>query len=126
MEPKKVLIVDDVKDLSDALLDLVEFKGFKGITASNGAEGIEVALREHPDLILLDYRMPDMNGFDVMRKLRQDEWGKTVRIIFLTASQTPDDIPEDLDISPEDILNKSTWGIENLGKKIEEELNIQQ
>lgn len=123
MEPKKVLIIDDTTDLADALRDIVEFKGHIGLTAASGGEGLEIALREHPNLILLDIRMPDMDGFEVFRRLRQDEWGKNVKIVFLTASVTPEGIPEDITIDPGDFLMKTQWGVGNLADKIEEKLN---
>lgn len=123
MEPKKVLIIDDTEDLRDAIIQIIDFKGYKGFAAANGVEGIEIALREHPDLILLDLIMPDMNGFDVLRSLRKDEWGKNANIVVLTAQELKDGIPEDIEIRPEDFLTKSQWGIENLGKMIEEKLN---
>lgn len=122
MQPKKVLIIDDMVDLAETLKDLVTFKGYHGISATNGTEGIEVALREHPDLILLDIRMPDIDGFEVMRRLRQDPWGKDANIVFLTASTSIDEVPADLSINPEDFLTKAQWGVENIAAKIKEKI----
>ena len=122
MEPKKILIIDDTKDLADTLAEVVSFKGYQSIVATNGADGIETALREHPDLILLDIRMPDIDGFEVLRRIRKDEWGKTAKIVFLTASVSYDEVPTDLNVDKSDFLLKTQWGMGNITKKIEEKL----
>jgi DNA-binding response OmpR family regulator len=122
-EKAKILIVDDAKDLSDAIGDILKFKGYQTIVAHDGASAITIALEEHPDLILLDLRMPGLTGFDVIRKLREDDWGKTVKILMLTAVDRVDDIPADLAIKPEDYLMKSRWGIDNIAQRIEKKLS---
>lgn len=122
MSQKKILVIEDSKDLADSLEDMLNFKGYQALKATDGATGLVLALSERPDLILLDLRLPDIDGFQIYRKLRSDEWGKTVRILVLTAADTSENIPDDLDLKEEDILHKSHWGIDNLAVKIEEEL----
>ena len=121
-EKAKILIVDDAKDLSDAIGDILQFKGYQTIVSHDGASAITIALEEHPDLILLDLRMPGLTGFDVIRKLHEDDWGKTVKILMLTAVDRVDEIPADIDIKPEDYLMKSRWGIDNIAQRIEKKL----
>jgi DNA-binding response OmpR family regulator len=79
-----VLIVEDDPVLLDMYKDKFEFSQFKVNTAVDGEQGLELALREHPELILLDLVMPKMNGTTMMEKLRTDAWGKNVSIIVLT------------------------------------------
>ena len=87
---KKILIVEDEPSMVKVLSDKFLREGFLVSTAKNGEEGLASALREHPDLMLLDIVMPKMSGLEVMEKLRTDEWGKTAAIILLT-NLSPDD-----------------------------------
>jgi DNA-binding response OmpR family regulator len=119
---KKILIIEDVPQLADSLEDLLTFKGYVALKSRSGSEGLDIALTEKPDLILLDLRLPDIHGFDVLRKLRADEWGKTARVLILTASDVEDRVPKDISVPPEMILHKSLWGIDNLAARIEEEV----
>lgn len=80
----KILIVDDDKLLLNATSDAIEQAGYETILAHDGKEGLETALSTHPDLIILDYNMPELNGIQLIEKLRQDEWGKDVNVILAT------------------------------------------
>jgi DNA-binding response OmpR family regulator len=122
MLQKKILIIEDSPDLADSLEDLLKFKGYEAIKSNDGKRGLAIALLEKPDLILLDLKLPDIDGFEVYRRLRKDDWGKTARVIILTASDTSDTVPADIDIELNDIIHKSHWGIENLAARIEGEL----
>ncbi len=81
---KKVLVVDDDNNLRKVLIDKLTLSGFDIVEASNGKEGLEKALETHPDVILLDILMPIMNGQQMLKALREDEWGKKVKVIMLT------------------------------------------
>ena len=89
---KKILIIDDEKDFIDTLAERLAAKGFKIIEAFNGKDGLEKAHTEKPDMILLDIIMPEMNGYDVCRKLKLDESYKNIPIIMLTAKFQPNDV----------------------------------
>ncbi len=73
---KTILVVEDEKILRDAVTDILRLKNFLSLEARNGKEGVELALREHPDLILLDLIMPAMDGMAAFKKIRQDAWGR--------------------------------------------------
>ena len=75
-QSKKILIVDDEEKLQQKLADACSREGFVALGASNGEEGLSLALREHPDLILLDLEMPKMDGVEMLQQLRKDECGK--------------------------------------------------
>ncbi len=125
---KKILIVEDERPLSQALVKKLTLEGFATLTAKNGEEGLGVALREHPDLILLDIAMPIMDGLTMMKKLRQEnEWGKHVPIILLTNLSADDDkINQAItDNEPAYYLVKSNWTISDLVEKIRERLSRQ-
>lgn len=83
-EPK-LLIVEDEPDIREALVDMFKMHSFIVYTATNGQEGLDVALREKPDIILLDLNMPVMNGHEALRRLRNDPWGKSVKVVVLSA-----------------------------------------
>lgn len=123
---KKILIIEDEKSLRGALVDILLLKGFIPLEAKNGKEGIKLALKEHPDLILLDLIMPEMDGMMMFHKIRKDSWGAQVPIVILTnLSQTkewftPDMAPH----KPTYYLIKSDWKLHDIEKKIEEILAL--
>lgn len=80
----KILIVDDEKLLLDLYHDILVENGFEVIMTTNSKEGIELAKREIPDIILLDILMPEMNGFDVAKILKSDDTMKNIPIYLLT------------------------------------------
>jgi len=83
---KKVLVIDD--NLSNLMLekDLLEVAGFEVLEAENAADGIAIARREKPDIIIMDVRLPDMRGSEAARILRQDKMTSAIPIVFVTAS----------------------------------------
>lgn len=87
---KTILIVEDEVSQRKVLSAYLTKKGFSILEAADGEEGLTIALAQHPDVILLDVRMPKMDGMTMMHKLRADEWGKTVSIIILSNYDTSD------------------------------------
>lgn len=81
---KKVLIIEDEQVVREIFKDELERQGFFIIEAKDGEEGMEKAIDEHPDVVLLDLIMPRMAGKEFCRQLRQRDWGKKVPIIVLT------------------------------------------
>ena len=132
LENKKILVIEEVEDdahLREVLRDKLAHEGFSVLQAKNGQEGLETALREHPDLILLDIAMPGMDGITMMEKLRQtDEWGKRVPIILLTNLSVDDErINQAIaDYDPAYYLVKSDWTIDALVGKIRDRLSGQE
>lgn len=122
---KKILIVEDEVSLLNALCDKLTGEGFTVLKAKNGEEGLEVALREHPDLILLDIVMPVMDGVTMLGLLRKDTWGKDVEVIILTNLNEPEKVAEVLEKEARDYLVKSDWTLQNVVKKIRERLGIE-
>ncbi|HVA97235.1 MAG TPA: response regulator [Candidatus Acidoferrales bacterium] len=81
---KTILIIEDDNVISDMYRDKFMLSNFTVMTAEDGQKGLDLALKEKPDLILLDLALPKLKGMDVMGTLRTSEWGKTVPIIVLT------------------------------------------
>lgn len=82
---KRILIVEDEPDIREAMAEALTQENFTVFTASNGKDGLTQALKEKPDLILLDIVMPIMNGHEMLSKLRNDPWGNTAKVIMLTS-----------------------------------------
>jgi len=126
---KKILVIEEVEDdatLRNVLHDKLSLEGFKILEAKNGREGLATALREHPDLIVLDLAMPEMDGITMMGKLRQaNAWGKKVPIIILTnLSVDNESINQAIaDDEPAYYLVKSNWSMADLVEKIKERIS---
>ena len=102
----KILIVDDVVSNVLLLKILLTNEKFQVCTASNGNMCIEMAKSEHPDLILLDVMMPDLNGFDTTVILKKDAETQEIPIIFLTARNNPSDLVKGFQVGANDFLTK--------------------
>ncbi len=92
MKKPTVLIVEDDKNIRELYADAFILAGVQVLTATNGKEGVESALREHPDAILMDIMMPEMNGHEAMNKIRRDAWGKGAKVVYLTNMSDPENI----------------------------------
>ena len=82
---KKILLVDDDADIRFIYSTKLDSLGYASLQAEGGAQGIEVAKKERPDVILLDVMMPNMNGFQVLEKMKEFPEIKDIPVIFLTA-----------------------------------------
>ena len=124
---RTILIVEDEKSLRDAIVDILRLKDFNPLEAKNGKEGVGIALGKHPDLILLDLVMPEMDGMTALKKIREDAWGEKVPVIILTnLSATKEQLVEDMVThKPMHYLIKSDWKLHDVVKKIEEILEMQ-
>jgi len=121
-QKKKILIVDDDGSLRSVLKDKISHEGFTALTANDGEEGLKVGIKEKPDLILLDVIMPKVNGIKMLKKLRENDWGKTVPVLLLSNDDDPEHIRETLKDNATDYLIKSDWELEDIIKKIKETL----
>lgn len=120
--PKKILIVEDEEDLRQALFDELAREKYDVSVAPNGKEGLALALRLHPDLILLDIIMPEMDGMTMLKQLRTDEWGKTAQVVMLTNLNATDKILQQvIEDEPSYYLVKSDWKITDIVNKVKEE-----
>ncbi len=100
----RILIAEDEPDMAMGLRDNLQFEGFEVLEATDGAQAIEVAKTQRPDLILLDIMMPKVDGFEVCRQVR--EAGFNVPIIMLTARSQEVDIVRGLEMGADDYMTK--------------------
>jgi len=81
---KTILIIEDEIAYVKLLNDQLSSKGYTVIEAHDGQTGLQMALREQPNLILLDIRLPKMDGLTVLHEIRKDPWGRDANVIILT------------------------------------------
>ena len=104
MDRKKVLIVEDEKNIVDILRFNLQKEGYTTLEAYDGKAGLELALGENPDLILLDLMLPVMNGFEVCRTIRDK--GLNTPVLIITARETEQDKILGLELGADDYITK--------------------
>ena len=88
----KILIIDDESDITETLSYMLQARNFDVVTANSGQEGLDKVKRDRPDLILLDIMMPEMDGYKVCNKLKQDKDTKNLPVIMLTSKGEADSV----------------------------------
>jgi CheY-like chemotaxis protein len=117
---KKIVYVEDHADMIDLAKLILESKGFEVIGAIGGREGLETIRREMPDLVLLDLMMPDMDGWEVHRKIKADEQLKNIPVIVITAKDKPIDQVLGLQVAKvNDYLIKADFGPNELLESVQ-------
>lgn len=101
---QRILVVDDESSISDLIATSLKFVGFDVRTAASGSEALRIAEEFKPHALILDVMLPDQNGFEVCRQLRQD--GHSVGVLFLTAKDTVEDKINGLTIGGDDYVTK--------------------
>ena len=119
-EKKTILIADDMSLIRIALRLNLENVGYKVILANDGREALKYAFSyyKRPDLIILDIRMPEMDGYEVIKKLRESDDTREIPVIFLTASSQKKDVLKGIELGGNDYMVKPyTFSV--LHRKIE-------
>jgi len=112
--PKKILLVDDEPEILEISRDYLKASAFDVVTASDGVQGLAVARREKPDLIVLDWMMPEMDGLDLCREIRRES---NVPIIMLTSRSEEADKLIGLELGADDYITKP-FDIEELKLRV--------
>ena len=121
MENKiKVLLIEDEKEVAELYRLKLSLDGYEVITAENGEEGLEKAFSENPELIFLDIKMPKMDGFEALKKLRSSEKTKNVPILILSNFDEQDLIEKGMTLGANEYLIKSQFTPEGISKKIKD------
>jgi CheY-like chemotaxis protein len=121
-DEKIVLVVEDEETLLQALAMALEGAGIKIITAKNGEEGLRLALDTHPTMILADNLMPVMDGTEMVAKIRQDSWGKTVPVVIITNVFLPEVMNKLFECSADYVL-KSDLSIDKVVSMVQDRLS---
>ena len=120
---KKILIVEDDTILSKALSYEFGQENFEVFTAINGLEGLEMAEKNTPDLILADINMPKMDGLTMLEKMRASSWGKSIPVIMLTNLSDEQKVLRALSQQAFYYLVKSDWDLAQIVAKVKEKLS---
>src|ERR1700737_3304979 len=100
----RLLVVEDEPNILELLSASLRYAGFEVVTAAAGTEAVQAAQRHRPDLIVLDVMLPDMDGFDVIRRLRGG--GARIPVVFLTARDSTEDKIRGLTLGGDDYVTK--------------------
>ena len=119
---KKILVIEDEATLQKALNDVLAQDGYDVLSALDGMSGLDLALKENPDLILLDIILPKMDGFEVLKRLKEKE--SKIPVIILTNLSDINDIQKALDLGATTYLVKADFHLDDVLKKVKETLNI--
>ena len=106
MSKEKILIIEDEKDIVKMLDYNLKKEGFRAFSATNGEDGLDMARKEHPDLILLDLMLPEMDGLEVCKAVKNDTKTAHIPIIILTAKAQETDKIVGLELGADDYMTK--------------------
>lgn len=93
----KILIAEDERDIRDLITFTLRFAGHDIVAAANGEEAVQKALKEKPDLVLMDVRMPRMTGYEACKKMKSEESIKHIPVVFLSAKGQDSEVTAGLD-----------------------------
>ena len=111
---KSVLVIEDNKDIRENTAEILDMAGYKTFTAENGKKGVELALKEKPDLIVCDIMMPELDGYGVLHLLRKNPETQSIPFIFLTAKTERTDLRKGMEMGADDYITKPFEDIELL------------
>lgn len=111
---KSILVIDDNKDIRENTAEILDLAGYKTFTAENGKKGVELALKEKPDVIVCDIMMPELDGYGVLHLLRKNPEAQNIPFIFLTAKTERSDFRKGMEMGADDYVTKPFEDIELL------------
>jgi len=120
---KTILFVEDEFTLQKTLGEVLTKEGYQVISALDGEIGLRMAKEKKPDLILLDLILPKMNGFEVLKKIKEDGEIKDIPIIVLTNLEGMEDIQKALELGAATYLVKANYGLEEVLEKIKKTIS---
>lgn len=102
----KILLIEDNNDIRENVVEILELSNYKVYAAANGKEGVGLALKHRPDIVLCDIMMPEMDGYGVLEALNTHPGTKATPFIFLTAKAERPDIRKGMELGADDYLTK--------------------
>lgn len=102
----KILIAEDERDIRDLITFTLRFAGHEVLATSNGEEALETALREIPDLILLDVRMPRMTGYEACKQIKASEKTGHIPVVFLSAKGQESEVQTGMEAGAQEYILK--------------------
>jgi len=116
---KKILFIEDESALQITFGDMLSKQGYEMIKAMDGKTGLDLAKEKTPDLILLDLILPKMDGFGVLKGLKEDEETKDIPVIILTNLENTGDVQRALELGATNYLVKANYTLTEILEKIE-------
>ena len=117
-EKIKILLIEDEKEVAELYKLKLTLDGYEVITAENGQEGLDKANSYRPELIFLDIKMPEMDGFEVLKKLRATARTRDIPVVVLSNFDEQDLIEKGLTLGANEYLIKSQFTPEDISNKI--------
>jgi len=111
---KKILIIEDNDEVRENTVEILELSDYNVVSASNGKKGVEIALKERPDLIVCDIMMPQLDGYGVLHLLSKHKETAHIPFIFLTAKSEKQDFRKGMELGADDYIMKPFDGTELL------------
>ena len=115
---KKVLVIEDDNMICTMYKTKLEQDGYSVFLADNGSKGLEMAMSEIPDIIMLDVIIPQLDGFTVLQKLKEDEKTKDIPVVMLTNLGTAEDQKKGKDMGAVDYMVKASFTPSQVSEKI--------
>lgn len=103
---EKVLVIEDEAPVRERIVKILAFEGFDAFGAEDGGRGLAVAREREPDLIVCDILMPDIDGFEVCRRLRNDPATETIPLLFVTALGARESIRRSIELGVDGYVTK--------------------
>lgn len=119
----KILLVEDEKEVLELYKLKLSLDGYDVITAVNGQEGLKKAISENPEMIFLDIKMPEMDGFEVLKRLRSEPKTKSTPVVILSNFDEQEMIEKGLTLGANEYLVKSQFTPEEISGKADEWTN---
>ncbi|HLF46128.1 MAG TPA: response regulator [Chitinophagaceae bacterium] len=111
---KSILVIDDNKDIRENTAEILDLAGYKTYTAENGKKGVDIAMKEKPNVIVCDIMMPDLDGYGVLHLLKKNTDTENIPFIFLTAKTERSDFRKGMEMGADDYISKPFDDIELL------------
>ena len=111
---KSILVIDDNQDIRENTAEILDLAGYKTFTAENGKKGVDLALKEKPNLIVCDIMMPELDGYGVLHLIRKNAETQNIPLIFLTAKTERSDLRKGMEMGADDYITKPFEDIELL------------
>jgi len=106
MNKTKIIVIDDETNIRETITDILTFQGYEVYAASGGKMGLQLILKEQPDLVLCDIMMPDMDGYEVLTRIRGEEHLKSLPFLLISAKNDSESIRTGMNLGSDDYLSK--------------------
>ena len=101
---RALLIIDDHEEIRENIAEILTLAGYRVITAENGKRGVEIAIKEKPDLVIWDIMMPELDGYGVIHQLKKNPETENIPFIFLTAKTERADFRMGMEMGADDYI----------------------